>query len=189
VFLSLLSVSIVNVICTLLVRDEVKSFLQIVLIMIYEESLPVFRCHSWCPGRRRLLNLFIFIDESQSMDGLDSSESLLWSRQQLINPHVTLCSNFQLIESKLGDWLVIVSVVLLVIINAMVIFGNILVILSVFVSQKLRTSTNYFIVSLAVADLLVGIAVIPYSLTLEVNCFTERHHLRENMTDRQDRVQ
>jgi hypothetical protein len=81
----------------------------------------------------------------------------------------SVCSTPELIESKLGDWLVIVSVVLLVVINAMVIFGNILVILAVFVSQKLRTSTNYFIVSLAVADLLVGIAVIPYSLTLEVN--------------------
>src|SRR4051812_9743481 len=58
------------------------------------------------------------------------------------------CSSSQLIQSKLGDWLVIVSVILLVIINAMVIFGNILVILSVFVSQKLRTATNFFIVSL-----------------------------------------
>lgn len=80
----------------------------------------------------------------------------------------THCSNLQLIQSKLSDWLVVLSVILLVIINVMVIFGNILVILSVFVSQKLRTSTNYFIVSLAVADLLVGIAVLPYSLTLEV---------------------
>lgn len=80
----------------------------------------------------------------------------------------THCSNLQLIQSKLSDWLVVLSVILLVIINVMVIFGNILVILSVFISQKLRTSTNYFIVSLAVADLLVGIAVLPYSLTLEV---------------------
>lgn len=115
----------------------------------------------------------------------DGSDSQYWSQQQqqqqaiLADDHghdnlLSLCSNLQLIESKLGDWLVVISVVLLVIINAMVIFGNILVILSVFVSQKLRTSTNYFIVSLAVADLLVGIAVIPYSLTLEVNCFGGR---------------
>lgn len=78
------------------------------------------------------------------------------------------CTIPDLILEKLGDSIVVISVILLVVINAMVIFGNILVILSVFVSQKLRTSTNYFIVSLAVADLLVGIAVIPYSLTLEV---------------------
>ena len=113
----------------------------------------------------------------------DGSDSQYWSQQQqqhqeiLADNHdnlLSLCSNLQLIESKLGDWLVVISVILLVVINAMVIFGNILVILSVFVSQKLRTSTNYFIVSLAVADLLVGIAVIPYSLTLEVNCFRGR---------------
>jgi len=98
-------------------------------------------------------------------EGIESQ----WPQDEQQTGQATLCSSRQLIESKLGDWVVIVSVILLVVINAMVIFGNILVILSVFVSQKLRTSTNYFIVSLAVADLLVGIAVIPYSLTLEVN--------------------
>ncbi|UXI20149.1 Translationally-controlled tumor protein [Sarcoptes scabiei] len=66
------------------------------------------------------------------------------------------------------DVTVIVSVIVLVLINIVVIFGNILVILSVLVSSKLRTVTNFFIVSLAVADFLVGIAVLPYSLTLEI---------------------
>ncbi|CAG2182764.1 unnamed protein product [Oppiella nova] len=68
---------------------------------------------------------------------------------------------------KFNDATVIVSVVILGLINMIVIAGNILVIVSVFTSAKLRTVTNFFIVSLAVADLLVGIAVIPYSLSLE----------------------
>ncbi|XP_054167306.1 octopamine receptor Oamb-like [Oppia nitens] len=72
------------------------------------------------------------------------------------------------ISSKFNDATVIVSVVILGLINVIVIAGNILVIVSVFVSAKLRTVTNFFIVSLAVADLLVGIAVIPYSLSLEI---------------------
>jgi len=82
-----------------------------------------------------------------------------------------ICSYQELIQVKLSNTFVALSVILLLIINVMVIAGNILVILAVFVSSKLRTSTNYFIVSLAMADLLVGIAVLPYSLTHEVRIF------------------
>ncbi|KAH7642684.1 putative g-protein coupled receptor no9 [Dermatophagoides farinae] len=74
----------------------------------------------------------------------------------------------ELLKEKFNNATVIISVIILVLINIMVIFGNILVILSVFASSKLRTVTNFFIVSLAVADFLVGIAVLPYSLTFEI---------------------
>ncbi|XP_077992244.1 putative G-protein coupled receptor No9 [Glandiceps talaboti] len=53
-------------------------------------------------------------------------------------------------------------------INIIVILGNILVILAVAISRKLRTVTNHFIVSLAMADLLLGLSVLPFSATLEV---------------------
>lgn len=53
-------------------------------------------------------------------------------------------------------------------INVMVIVGNCLVIAAVFCSSKLRSVTNLFIVSLAVADLLVGVAVLPFSATWEI---------------------
>ncbi|KAI1306025.1 Octopamine receptor 1 [Halotydeus destructor] len=79
-----------------------------------------------------------------------------------------ICSYRELVQVKLSNATVALSVILLLVINAMVIAGNILVILAVFVSSKLRTSTNYFIVSLALADLLVGIAVLPYSVTHDV---------------------
>ncbi|VDK41983.1 unnamed protein product [Anisakis simplex] len=44
------------------------------------------------------------------------------------------------------------------------IFGNILVVLSVFVYQRMRTFTNILLTSLATADLLVGLVVMPLSL-------------------------
>lgn len=58
---------------------------------------------------------------------------------------------------------------LLVLINLIVIFGNILVILAVYATAKLRNVTNIFIVSLATADLLLGVLVLPYALTFEVS--------------------
>lgn len=53
-------------------------------------------------------------------------------------------------------------------IDLMVIVGNCLVIAAVYISSKLRSVTNLFIVSLAVADLMVGLAVLPFSATWEV---------------------
>ncbi|XP_012223082.1 octopamine receptor Oamb isoform X3 [Linepithema humile] len=62
----------------------------------------------------------------------------------------------------------VVTLIVLAIVNIMVIVGNVLVILAVYSTNKLRNVTNMFIVSLAVADLMVGIAVLPFSATWEV---------------------
>lgn len=62
----------------------------------------------------------------------------------------------------------LISLAVLIFIDILVIVGNCLVIAAVFCSHKLRSVTNFFIVSLAVADLLVGIAVLPFSATWEV---------------------
>lgn len=73
-----------------------------------------------------------------------------------------------LVDQQLQNPLVLFSVICMVIINLVVILGNLLVIVSVFVYTKLRTVTNFFIVSLAIADLLLGLTVVPYSLTQTV---------------------
>ncbi|XP_065531726.1 D(3) dopamine receptor [Lathamus discolor] len=49
-----------------------------------------------------------------------------------------------------------------------IIFGNVLVCLAVLRERALQTTTNYLVVSLAVADLLVAILVMPWVVYLEV---------------------
>lgn len=63
---------------------------------------------------------------------------------------------------------VIATMVVLGIIDLVVIVGNSLVIAAVITARKLRTVTNIFIVSLACADLMLGFAVLPFSISLEV---------------------
>ena len=56
---------------------------------------------------------------------------------------------------------------LLLILCTLVVFGNVLVILSVAKERSLQNITNFFIVSLAVADLCVAGVVMPfYAYTL-----------------------
>lgn len=51
------------------------------------------------------------------------------------------------------------------------VFGNILVVMSVYRERSLRHVTNYFICSLAVADLLVAVIVMPPAVFMEVGFY------------------
>lgn len=64
-----------------------------------------------------------------------------------------------------------------VLLIVVIICGNLLVCLSVFTEKALKTTTNYFIVSLAVADLMLAVLVLPLFVYSEVRSAknTPRH--------------
>lgn len=82
--------------------------------------------------------------------------------QVLRNGSITTCTNFTMDSQVVGVGITL-SVFILV-----AIVGNILVILSVVCNKHLQTVTNFFIVNLAMADLLLSIIVLPFSASLEV---------------------
>jgi len=55
----------------------------------------------------------------------------------------------------------------------MAVIGNVLVICVVFSNSSMHTVTNYFIVNLAIADLLVGLLCLP--ITLVANLISGKH--------------
>lgn len=57
---------------------------------------------------------------------------------------------------------------LLTLLIFIIVFGNVLVCMAVSREKALQTTTNYLIVSLAVADLLVATLVMPWVVYLEV---------------------
>ncbi|XP_030644011.1 alpha-1D adrenergic receptor [Chanos chanos] len=74
----------------------------------------------------------------------------------------TTCQGITLDSKVIGVGIFLAIFILVAII------GNILVILSVLCNRHLQTVTNYFIVNLAIADLLLSIIVLPFSASLEV---------------------
>ena len=58
--------------------------------------------------------------------------------------------------------------ILLVVFPLLTVFGNILVCMSVVKEKSLKTVTNYFICSLAVADIMVAVVVMPFAVYMEV---------------------
>ncbi|XP_076461835.1 dopamine receptor 2-like [Babylonia areolata] len=58
--------------------------------------------------------------------------------------------------------------VMLALFSLVVIIGNVMVIVAVFKELYLRSVTNYFIVSLAIADVMVGGVVMPFAISREV---------------------
>jgi len=142
-------------------------------------------------NRRRLLSVFtssttveetsgIIDDYSFSLDEnplyLDTHE--YWDNNSTCTPpdctwlsgnYTTACydvtNNTSLVA--VDDFLNYWSLVLLVF-PMLTIFGNVLVVMSVYRERSLQTVTNYYIVSLAVADVMVATFVMPLSVYVEV---------------------
>ncbi len=72
------------------------------------------------------------------------------------------------ISLAMPQWEAIGTAVILTLIIVLTIVGNILVILSVFTYKPLRIVQNFFIVSLAVADLTVAILVLPLNVAYSI---------------------
>ena len=66
--------------------------------------------------------------------------------------------------SSRNSSLIIVEVISLVILNVLCLTGNILVCMSVYKNVRLRTTTNLYIIALAVTDLLSAVFVMPISI-------------------------
>ena len=66
--------------------------------------------------------------------------------------------------SSRSSSLITVEVISLVILNALSLTGNILVCMSVYKNVRLRTTTNLYIIALAVSDLLSAVFVMPIGI-------------------------
>ncbi|KAM9314131.1 alpha-1D adrenergic receptor [Pholidichthys leucotaenia] len=100
-----------------------------------------------------------------SEHGTYSAEALgesLLEPMLLNDTTISTCGNFTMDSQVVGVG-IFLSVFILV-----AIAGNILVILSVVCNRQLQTVTNFFIVNLAMADLLLAVIVLPFSASLEV---------------------
>uniref|UniRef100_T1IYY6 G-protein coupled receptors family 1 profile domain-containing protein n=1 Tax=Strigamia maritima TaxID=126957 RepID=T1IYY6_STRMM len=88
---------------------------------------------------------------------------------EIINNTTTTDSDFQiLVKPSMSILKAIIVVLTLGIITIVTIIGNILVIMSVFTYKPLRIVQNFFIVSLAIADLTVAVLVMPLNIVYTI---------------------
>ncbi|XP_032587383.1 tyramine/octopamine receptor [Drosophila mojavensis] len=79
-----------------------------------------------------------------------------------------LHGSFLGVQLAVPEWEALLTALVLSIIIVLTIIGNILVILSVFTYKPLRIVQNFFIVSLAVADLTVALLVLPLNVAYSI---------------------
>lgn len=67
-----------------------------------------------------------------------------------------------------AEMITFIYIVIEVVIAVLSVFGNVLVCWAVAINTTLKNATNYFLVSLAVADILVGCLAIPFAITISI---------------------
>ncbi|XP_018560831.1 dopamine D2-like receptor [Anoplophora glabripennis] len=94
----------------------------------------------------------------------DSTDQQVSNCNYVINTTNITCAEVVPLETHHNYWALI-----LILFPIFTLFGNVLVILSVYRERTLQTATNYFIVSLALADLLVAVVVMPFAVYVLVS--------------------
>lgn len=94
-----------------------------------------------------------------------ASESINWTDVSRNLSYLESTANRSL---EWPDPLLVGEIVVLCLFILLTICGNLLVIVAVALSPTLRTPTHFLIVNLAVADLLLGVTVLPLSAVREI---------------------
>ncbi|OCT92727.1 5-hydroxytryptamine receptor 2A [Xenopus laevis] len=89
--------------------------------------------------------------------GVNTSEILNWTMASENLTHLTTEGSKFSLEK---NWPALLTVIVIVVTIA----GNILVIMAVSLEKKLQNATNYFLMSLAITDMLLGFLVMPVSM-------------------------
>ena len=103
---------------------------------------------------------------------ISSTTSYMLDSNEFIENSSNISFNGTIIGNKINGrelWVdVMISIISTIFILATII-GNTLVILAVVIVKKLHRKDNYLIVSLATSDLLVGVIVMPFALSVELS--------------------
>ena len=121
----------------------------------------LFTLCSWLRNCQKWTSV-LFELKSVKMSSFDFNDSIDWFNQSLSS---------DVLDSTPMNWLLLPVGAALAMIVALTIGGNVLILSAVCTNCNLREPTHILIANLAVADLLLGFLVLPFSATLEVTCY------------------
>ena len=136
---------------------RLKNFLRgWLLVLGLKESLV--ECATVCVKSE------IILDYNNNMDSYSENFAVISDQENPAGKIEIISPTLSGSPKDKNYWAVILGLVCFI-----VVIGNVLVIVSVFKEKVLQNITNYFIVSLAVADLLVAGCVMPFSVYVVVS--------------------
>ena len=106
----------------------------------------------------------VILDYNNNMDSYSEDFAFISDQENPAGKIEIISPTLSGLPKDKNYWAVILGLVCFI-----VVIGNVLVIVSVFKEKVLQNITNYFIVSLAVADLLVAGCVMPFSVYVVVS--------------------